>query len=64
MDSALSAVVTVGEACKLWGFSRTKVQHAIDTGKVSARFSSGIWLLSLKQSVELWGLPPKGEQKS
>lgn len=53
----LYSVVTLSEACRLWGLHRTTVTYCIDTGLLSARRSGRVYLLLTRELTARYGQP-------
>lgn len=55
----LGEVVTLSEACIIWGKSRNAVKNAVLTHRVTGRkaFTGGDWLLSVASLMEFYGKP-------
>ena len=53
----LFACVTIREAAERWHVSESAVQMAIDRGKLDARQSGSIWLVTTESLIRYWGKP-------
>ncbi|MFQ3645666.1 MAG: hypothetical protein SNJ83_10675 [Aggregatilineales bacterium] len=53
----LYSVVTLSEACRLWGLHRTTLVYCIDMGLLSARRSGRVWLLLSRELTARYGQP-------
>lgn len=55
----LGEVVTLSEACVMWGKSKNALKNAALTQKVAARksFTGGDWLVSVESMVKVYGQP-------
>lgn len=53
------ACVTRAEAANLWDKWPSTVQNHIDNGRLVARKSGSIWLVSIDSLYHLWGKPPE-----
>lgn len=53
----LGEVVTMSEACVLWGKSRNAIKNAILTRKLAGRkaFTGGDWLITVTSLTEVYG---------
>ena len=50
----LDLVVTITEACELYGVDHKSVVDAIDVNNLAARKSGGIWLISTTPLMVFW----------
>ena len=57
-EDALHQVVTVREAAELWGYHPRTSQLAINLGRINARKSGCIWLVSTASLLQHYGSPP------
>lgn len=60
----LFAVVTVKEACARWHVSDSAVQDAIVRGKLDARKSGWVWLITVESLIRYWGNPEPADMES
>lgn len=58
-DPTLIPVVTLSEACLMWGKSETAVKTAMYKGQIAGRkpITGGDWLLSRVSLIKHWGQP-------
>ena len=53
----LFACVTVAEASERWHVHTNSVLAAIIAGKLDARKSGGVWLITTESLIRYWGKP-------
>jgi hypothetical protein len=60
-DATLICVVTLSEACYMWGKSETAVRTAMYKHQIQGRkpITGGDWLISRVSLVNRWGEPKK-----
>lgn len=54
----LADLLTINEAAALWGRSRDTIYRNIQSGRLTARQSGSIWLISKDSLVEFYGHSP------
>jgi hypothetical protein len=55
----LGEIVTMSEACVIWGKSKNAIKNAVLTHRIEGRksFTGGDWLLSVASVIEYYGKP-------
>lgn len=53
----LYAVLTISEASKVWHYHKVTIRRAIDTGRLVARKSNNVWLITANSLYEAFGEP-------
>jgi len=59
-EDYLYTVVTLTEAARRWKRHPMTIRRHIDSGRLCARKSDHIWLISVDSLIELWGGPKVG----
>lgn len=60
----LFATVTVSEAAERWHIHPNSVIDAITRGKLDARKSGWVWLITTESLIRYWGKPDPPDLKS
>lgn len=60
----LFACVTIAEAAIRWHVSQSAVKDAIDRGKLDARKSGWVWLITTESLTRYWGKPEPPDTNS
>ena len=60
----LFACVTVAEAAERWHVSQSAVTEAITRGKLDARKSGWVWLITTESLIRYWGKPDPPDLES
>ena len=60
-NALLGQVVTLAEACEMWGKSRTAMVNQIEKGRIASRraVSGGTRLLVVSDIIDIYGKPKK-----
>jgi hypothetical protein len=60
-NALLGQVVTLAEACEMWGKSRTAMVNQIEKGRIASRraVSGGTRLLVVADIIDIYGKPKK-----
>ena len=58
-EAILGEIVTLSEACLIWGKSRNALKNAVLTHKIAGRraFTGGDWLVSVASLITVYGKP-------
>ena len=61
MSEALNEVLTASEAATLWGLDASTVKRACQQGRIEARKSGKVWLVTFVEMERVYGPQPTAQ---